>query len=124
MSSRNPFRTPAITPASTGASAASPFLPLASIPDYAPPPGPPPPHPRSSPASTPPASPGAEREADRLAGRVLVELCAPEERGAKGKDETRWGAVMDAKAEERRRALFRTEYRAVESEVIGLAVKW
>ena len=35
-----------------------------------------------------------------------------------------WAESMDEKAEARRRALFRTEYRAVESEVDGLFVKW
>ena len=35
-----------------------------------------------------------------------------------------WSESMDEKAEARRRALFRTEYRAVESEVDGLFVKW
>lgn len=35
-----------------------------------------------------------------------------------------WSESMDEKAEARRRTLFRTEYRAVESEVDGLFVKW
>lgn len=35
-----------------------------------------------------------------------------------------WAESMDEKAEARRRELFRTEYRAVESEVDGLLVKW
>jgi len=35
-----------------------------------------------------------------------------------------WSDSMDDKAEARRRTLFRTEYRAVESEVDGLLVKW
>ena len=35
-----------------------------------------------------------------------------------------WSEPMDEKAEARRRTLFRTEYRAVESEVDGLFVKW
>ncbi|KII92921.1 hypothetical protein PLICRDRAFT_172952 [Plicaturopsis crispa FD-325 SS-3] len=39
------------------------------------------------------------------------------------KDAT-WSATMDDAAEARRRELFRTSYRAVESEVVGLAVKW
>ena len=35
-----------------------------------------------------------------------------------------WATVLDAEAEARRARLFRTQYRAVESEVVGLAVKW
>ncbi|KAI0268711.1 iron hydrogenase [Gloeopeniophorella convolvens] len=76
---------------------------------------------------TPPASPrlgGADKAAgvepaaaavEALVARVLRELCVPAGGGAAG-----W----DAAAEERRRALFRTQYRAVESEVVGLGVKW
>jgi len=46
--------------------------------------------------------------ADLVVKRVIVDMC--------GHDERKWI--------ERRRELFRTEYRAVESEVVGLAVKW
>ena len=46
--------------------------------------------------------------ADLVVKRVIVDLC--------GDDGCKWI--------ERRRELFRTEYRAVESEVVGLAVKW
>ena len=46
--------------------------------------------------------------ADHVLRRVMVDLC--------GDDERKWM--------ERRRELFRTEYRAVESEIVGLAVKW
>jgi len=45
---------------------------------------------------------------DHVVKRVMVDLC--------GCDGRKWI--------ERRRELFRTEYRAVESEVVGLAVKW
>ena len=45
---------------------------------------------------------------DLAVKRVMVDLC--------GHDEFKWT--------ERRRELFRTEYRAVESDVVGLAVKW
>jgi len=82
---------------------------------------------------TPPASPkmeplmdglGAAREdlrrADEQAVRVLVETCGPRDVGACGG----WGVEMDRAAEERRCAMYRTQYRAVESEVVGLAVKW
>jgi iron only hydrogenase large subunit-like protein len=58
-------------------------------------------------------------EADRMALRVLVDLCGPREVSS-----CDWGASMDDEAEERRRGLFRTEYRVVESEVVGLAVQW
>ncbi len=59
--------------------------------------------------------------ADELAGRVLVEVTgATTPPGEK----TVWATGLDGAAEERRRKLFRTQYRAVESEVVGLAVKW
>jgi hypothetical protein len=67
-------------------------------------------------------------EADRLAAQVLTDLCRPREAllmpTAEGPDSGGWQACMDEEAEARRRRLFRTEYRAVESEVVGLAVKW
>ncbi|KAI0769604.1 iron hydrogenase [Trametes elegans] len=59
--------------------------------------------------------------ADTLAGRVLAEVTGaalPPEGSAE------WMASLDEQAEERRRKLFRTQYREVESEVVGLAVKW
>ena len=72
---------------------------------------------------TPPPSPrmGSDEvdDADRVALGVLVGMCRPEDSGRTG-----WDADMDVRAEDRRRDLFRTNYRAVESEVIGLAVKW
>jgi iron only hydrogenase large subunit-like protein len=46
--------------------------------------------------------------ADHVLRRVMLDLC--------GDDERKWI--------ERRRELFRTEYRAVESEIVGAAVKW
>ncbi|KAI0081211.1 iron hydrogenase [Panus rudis PR-1116 ss-1] len=58
--------------------------------------------------------------ADHLALRVLRETCMPAKAASLGD----WTGSMDEKAEERRRMLFRTQYRAVESEVVGLAVKW
>jgi len=58
------------------------------------------------------------RQASVLAGHllddILTELCAADE----GMGD------MDEYKDERRSKLFRTEYKAVESEVIGLAVKW
>jgi iron only hydrogenase large subunit-like protein len=72
---------------------------------------------------TPPATPPPETRRpspDQLAAKVLVDLCRPSE----GTGESHWGIKMDDAAEGRRRAFFRTQYRAVESEVIGLAVKW
>jgi hypothetical protein len=56
--------------------------------------------------------------ADTLAQRVLTDLCQPQYPCVA------WSATMDKAAEERRRTCLRTEYRAVVSEVIGLAVKW
>eukprot|EP00918_Siedleckia_nematoides_P108176 GHVU01236019.1.p1 GENE.GHVU01236019.1~~GHVU01236019.1.p1 ORF type:complete len:121 (-),score=17.34 GHVU01236019.1:42-404(-) len=72
---------------------------------------------------TPPPSPKlipAVERAEKVAAQVLVDLCQPQERG---KIEN-WGSDMDEQAESKRKALFRTQYRAVESEVNGLAVKW
>jgi len=74
---------------------------------------------------TPPASPklgaiGEDRESDSLAAQILVDLCHPKVPVG----EAGWGAVMDDEAESLRRSLFRTQYKAVESEVVGLAVKW
>ncbi|PCH43748.1 iron hydrogenase [Wolfiporia cocos MD-104 SS10] len=84
---------------------------------------------------TPPPSPGPEtingtsgnlsddhqkiQWADELASRILQDLCQPNTSEA-----IRWNTTMDDEAEARRRRLFRTQYRAVESEVNGLAVKW
>lgn len=73
----------------------------------------PPPSPRPASEDTP------QQRADRLAVRVAGELCKPADGVL-----IVWAAEMDAKAEERRKALFRTNYRAVESEVLGIAVKW
>ncbi|THH18466.1 hypothetical protein EUX98_g8952 [Antrodiella citrinella] len=56
--------------------------------------------------------------ADHLATVVLRDACQPTV-GVPS-----WDSVMDADAEARRRTMFRTQYRAVESEVVGLAVKW
>jgi len=68
----------------------------------------------------PPPSPRMGSDyADRVALGVQVDMCGPEDAGR-----ARWDADMNTGAEERRRELFRTDYRAVESEVIGLAVKW
>lgn len=59
-------------------------------------------------------------KADRLASVLLRETCRPSDID----DVADWTSAMDEEAETRRRTLFRTQYRAVESEVIGLAVKW
>lgn len=74
---------------------------------------------------TPPQSPKREGDPlgdalDRLVVQVKVETCLPQDPlGQSG-----WSSEMDVDAEQRRRELFRTQYRAIESEVIGLAVKW
>jgi len=57
--------------------------------------------------------------ADGLAVRVLIDLCKPE-----AVPDGAWDSPMDAAAEEARRRFFRTQYRAVESEVVGIQVKW
>jgi hypothetical protein len=66
---------------------------------------------------------------ESLVARVLGELCAPVEQQQKqqetmdrsvGPD----GTCVDETAEVRQRRLFRTQYRVVESEVVGLGVKW
>jgi iron only hydrogenase large subunit-like protein len=71
--------------------------------------------------STPPSSleEDSVRKADRFAAQILVDLCRPQER-----EVSVWDTLMDSAAESRRRTFFRTQYRVVESEVIGLAVKW
>ena len=77
-------------------------------------------------------------DVEALVERALRELCAPvefelEKAARVSADRTRppgpgrrnfWMARMDEDAEARRRAYFRTQYRAVESEVVGLGVKW
>jgi hypothetical protein len=54
--------------------------------------------------------------ADEFAIRILGDMC--------GSPVSRWGEKMDARGEEQRRRFFRTSYRAVESEVLGIGVKW
>ena len=56
---------------------------------------------------------------DIFAANMLHEICQPDT--ATGHS---WAESMDEKAEIKRRVFFRTEYRAVESEVDGLFVKW
>ncbi|TBU29626.1 iron hydrogenase [Dichomitus squalens] len=78
--------------------------------------------PPTPPADGSPASISSAFEAaDQLAGRILAELTKPVEPtgGPVG-----WSTKLDGDAEARRQRLFRTQYRAVESEVVGLAVKW
>ncbi|CEL60983.1 hypothetical protein RSOLAG1IB_04222 [Rhizoctonia solani AG-1 IB] len=73
---------------------------------------------------TPPPSPTGKQRApilvtaDKLAVEVLGDLCQS------GSTFSRWSDSMDAEAESLRCALFRTNFRAVESEVVGLAVQW
>lgn len=72
-------------------------------------------------------------DVEALVERALEELCAPvrlklEKKAADGTTpgpgRDFWTARMDDVAEARRRGYFRTQYRAVESEVVGLGVKW
>ena len=58
-------------------------------------------------------------QAERLAVRVLNEACKPKDTSVGS-----WADSMNDEAEALRRKYFRTQYRAVEGEVIGLAVKW
>ncbi|CAE6448971.1 unnamed protein product [Rhizoctonia solani] len=73
---------------------------------------------------TPPPSPTSKQRApnflcaDQLAVAILGDLCQPVSAL------NRWSDDMDTEAESLRRALFRTNFRAVESEVVGLAVQW
>lgn len=57
--------------------------------------------------------------AEKLAAQVLAETCQPE-----ASEVDSWTSTMDEAGEALRRKYFRTQYRAVESEVVGLAVKW
>ena len=54
-----------------------------------------------------------------LAVNVLREVCHRD-----ASPGLTWSDSIDERAETQRRTLFRTEYRAVESEVDGLLVKW
>ena len=58
--------------------------------------------------------------ADELAGLVLREIT----KAGRVDGKVEWTTKLDDKAESRRQRMFRTQYRAVESEVVGLAVKW
>lgn len=73
---------------------------------------------------TPPPSPTSKQRgptfvmADVVATRILEDLCQPVSAC------NQWGDEMDDGAESLRRSLFRTNFRVVESEVVGLAVQW
>jgi hypothetical protein len=71
---------------------------------------------------------GVNGEVEALVERALRELCAPLVRAEDGSGlvpDLCGGRKIDEAAEgRRRRGLFRTQYRAVESEVVGLGVKW
>ncbi|KZT71034.1 iron hydrogenase [Daedalea quercina L-15889] len=84
-------------------------------------PTPPPTPPNAEPGELNGRSLRPSEYADRLATRILAELCSPAPVMA---PTAGWCSTMDDAAEERRRKFFRTQYRAVESEVVGLAVKW
>jgi len=77
------------------------------------------------------ADQGAETirvELEALVERALRELCAPVGPQTPGSGPDLWDGrsmtTTDENAEARRRGFFRTQYRAVESEVVGLGVKW
>lgn len=75
-------------------------------------------------AWTPPPSPSSKQRApkfamaDRLATQILQDLCQPVSACHQ------WSDDMNNEAESSRRTLFRTNFRAVESEVVALAVQW
>lgn len=82
----------------------------------------PPPSPRLDGKSCGPLKPLKDektRLADKAAARILNETCHPKDTLAFS-----WADDIDPPAEKLRRKYFRTQYRAVEGEVIGLAVKW
>jgi len=58
----------------------------------------------------------AHTHADAIAARIVGELCQT--------TIAKWEDKMDDHGEALRRKLFRTSYRAVQSEVVGLGVKW
>lgn len=101
----------------------------------------------TSPFSAPPQTDQEMDYADRLAQRVLLDLCPPVAHHAHSHPHTKKSSCTPGTCksgncssqphtssvapttpgdidEETRRSLFRTQYRAVESEVIGMAVKW
>lgn len=59
--------------------------------------------------------------------QVLRDVCSPLELKISAEDETgssTWTQKLDLEAEMRRSQFFRTSYKKVETEVVGLAVKW
>jgi len=81
----------------------------------------PPPSPSPSTPSSAPKVAAASSLAvgDEFAAHVLMELCKPI-----GEFGGTWMGEMDTAAEKLRMAFFRTQYRAVESEVVGIQVQW
>ncbi len=74
---------------------------------------------------------GVDVVVDLLVERVLRELlCAPapvrrqQQQQQQQRGQREEGTWVEDKAEMRRRELFRTQYRVVESEIVGLGVKW
>lgn len=67
-------------------------------------------------------SPFSSTHTDSLALRVLTDLCHPNSDNCS--KPTSWTTLMDPAAETLRLKYFRTDYRAVESEVVGIQVKW
>jgi len=82
-----------------------------------PPPSPPPVDAAPSTSGPSVAEMNAYPFADELAVKILGDLC--EQIGV-----TRWSVALEEKGEVLRRQFFRTQYRAVESEVLGIQVKW
>lgn len=59
-----------------------------------------------------------------LALRVLHELCSPDTPFDNNKTPASWNETLSEAAEARRCSLFRTQYRAVQADVPGIAVQW
>lgn len=95
-----------------------------------------------SPSPTRASFPFANAAANSVALRVLMDLCKPtpassspspspptptphpQRTPSSPPSQTEWSTRMDDAAEEARQRYFRTQYRAVESEVVGIQVKW
>lgn len=91
-------------------------------------PPPPPPPPSLSLTTTTRRSPNEKERklvasANTLAAQILKDLCHPSS-PQNPKTEFKWTSQMDPQAESKRHTYFRTQYRAIETEVVGLAVKW
>ncbi|KAF8504241.1 iron hydrogenase [Hysterangium stoloniferum] len=72
----------------------------------------------------PSADSASALNADHAAVHVLKEMCNLRQDTDLPADNRMWMQSMESKAEARRREIFRTNYRKIDNEVVGLAVKW